>query len=97
MLEPYIMSIPECSKGPAPLNHMFPLLGTVLTRPRAPFYRATCTWCMCMHSLCIGHDLEGTLHDNDIRILPVVNLGSLDLSADVLKSLNSVLMMMSAH
>ena len=41
--------------------------------------------------------LEGTLHDNDIRILPVVNLGSLDLSADVLKSLNSVLMMMSAH
>ena len=40
-----------------------------------------------MHSLCIGHDLEGTLHDNDIRILPVVNLGSLDLSADVLKSL----------
>ena len=52
---------------------------------------------MCMHPLCIGHDLEGTLHDNDIRILPVVNLGSLDLSADVLKSLNSVLMMMSAH
>ena len=27
-----------------------------------------------MHSLCIGHDLEGTLHDNDIRILPVVNI-----------------------
>ena len=52
---------------------------------------------MCMHSLCIGHDLEGTLHDNDIRILPVVNLGTLDLSADVLKLLNSVLMMMSAH
>ena len=26
MLEPYIMSIHECSKGPAPLNHIFPLL-----------------------------------------------------------------------
>ena len=52
--------------------------------------------CACIHCV-LGMIWKAHDNDNDIRILPVVNLGSLDLSADVLKSLNSVLMMMSAH